>query len=77
VQILPPVTENHEYFVNKTPVAEEDPKGALVEATRQLDQPTIVLRLDRALSVQDLVNVLQIGTEIRVKMILATQNESS
>ena len=77
VQVLLQVTEDHQYFINKTPVAEEDLKGALVEATRQLDQPTIVLRLDRSMSVQDLVNVLQIGTEIRVKMILATQNESS
>ena len=77
VQGLLLVTGDHQDFINKTPVAEEDLKGALVEATRQLDQPTIVLRLDRSLSVQDLVNVLQIGTEIRVKMILATQNESS
>jgi biopolymer transport protein ExbD len=37
-------------------------------------EPTIILRIDGALTVQDLVDVLQIGTKINVKMVLATKS---
>jgi len=73
-QILLQVTADHQYYIDQTVVPEADLKGALLEKTKGLDKPTIVLRLDKELTVQDLVNVLQIGTEIKVKMILATRN---
>jgi biopolymer transport protein ExbD len=76
-EVYPVHHGDHQYFINKEPVPEADLKGALLDATKNLQQPTIVLRLDQALSVQDLVNVLQIGTEIKVKMILATKNATS
>jgi biopolymer transport protein ExbD len=38
------------------------------------ENPTIVLRIDQNLSIQDLVNVLQIGNQLKVKMVLATEN---
>ena len=55
-------------------MAEADLKGALLDRSKGLEKPTIVLRFDKELTVQDLVNVLQIGTEIQVKMILATKS---
>jgi biopolymer transport protein ExbD len=36
------------------------------------ENPTIVLRLDQSLTVQDLVNIMQIGNELKIKMVLAT-----
>lgn len=73
-QILLQVTADHQYYIDQTPVAEADLKGALLDRSKGLDKPTIVLRFDKELTVQDLVNVLQIGTEIQVKMILATKS---
>ena len=73
-QILLQVTADHQYYIDPDLVAEADLKGALLERTQGTDKPTIVLRLDKSLTVQDLVNVLQIGTEIKVKMILATKS---
>jgi hypothetical protein len=32
-----------------------------------------VLRLDQSLTVQDLVNVLQIGNKLKIKMVMATK----
>ncbi len=66
------VTAEHQYSINKVPVALEGLEQALRDAVAGLDQPTIVLRLDEALSVQDLVDVLTIGNHIKVKMVLAT-----
>lgn len=66
------VTAEHQYSINKVPVPLEGLEQALRDAVAGLDQPTIVLRLDEALSVQDLVDVLTIGNHIKVKMVLAT-----
>jgi biopolymer transport protein ExbD len=71
--VLLQVTADHQYFIDKEPIAAADLRGALIKATKALEKPTVVLRLDRSLNMQDLVDVLQIGTEIKVKMILATQ----
>ena len=73
-QILLQVTADHQYYIDQTPVAEADLKGALLDRSKGLEKPTIVLRFDKELTVQDLVNVLQICTEIQVKMILATKS---
>ncbi|MCC7501937.1 MAG: biopolymer transporter ExbD [Flavobacteriales bacterium] len=66
------VTAEHQYSINKVPVPLDGLEQALRDAVAGLDQPTIVLRLDEALSVQDLVDVLTIGNHIKVKMVLAT-----
>jgi biopolymer transport protein ExbD len=35
-------------------------------------QPTVVVRFDKALTVQDLVDVLQTGAKLNIKMVMAT-----
>ena len=37
-----------------------------------LQEPTVILRLESTLTVQDLVDVLEIGTRLKVKMVMAT-----
>ena len=46
---------------------------SLVAATKNVKDPTIVLRMDNALTVQDMVDVLQIGSKNQIRMVLATQ----
>ncbi len=77
VPILLQVTSDKQYYIDKNPIPVADLKGALIDATTGLDKPTIVLRLDKSLTMQDLVDVLQVGTEIKVKMVLATKNAGS
>jgi len=67
------VTKERQYAINKVPVPLEGLEVALKNAVAGLDQPTVVLRFDQELSVQDLVDVLTIGNRIKVKMVLATQ----
>jgi biopolymer transport protein ExbD len=71
------VTAEHQYSINKVPVPLEGLEQGLRDAVAGLDQPTVVLRFDEALSVQDLVDVLTIGNHIKVKMVLATQAPKS
>ena len=69
------VTKDKQYTINKVPVPFDQLESAIAQAINGLDQPTVVLNFDRDLSVQDLVDVMQIGTKIKVKMVLATQKQ--
>ena len=39
-------------------------------------EPTIILNFDKDLSVQDLVDVMQIGAKLKVKMVLGTKKST-
>ena len=38
-----------------------------------MEEPTIILRADASLTVQDLVDVMTIGVKNKIKMVIATQ----
>lgn len=72
-QVTLSVTADKKYFLNDTEVLLENLKPQLELAVKTMTEPTIVLRVDNALTVQDLVDVLQVGNEMKVKMVLATK----
>ncbi|MCU0329151.1 MAG: biopolymer transporter ExbD [Chitinophagales bacterium] len=59
-------------FLNDQQVQIENLENLLKLETAQLSMPTVVLRIDRSLSIQDLVNILEIGNKLKLKMVLAT-----
>ena len=71
-QITISVTENKEYFIDNTKVSLRDIESILKARIANIQEPTIVLRFAYNLSVQDLVDVLEVGTRLKVKMVLAT-----
>lgn len=73
-QITVSVTKDLQYYVNNVPVSFGDLEKAIDFEVKRLNDATVVLRFDNALSVQDLVDVLQIGDRLKVKMILATKS---
>lgn len=62
-----------QYSLNGERVAYEEIEPKLTAAVAGINEPTVVLRIDNGLSVQDLVDVLAIGNKLKVKMIMATQ----
>jgi biopolymer transport protein ExbD len=67
------------YFVNKKPVVPanlENEIQALVQG-QQLDLPTVVLRVDASQNVQKLVDILEIGNRLKIKMVMATQAQQA
>jgi biopolymer transport protein ExbD len=70
--IILSVDKDKVIFVNKQQINIEDLKSKLSSLMTGKENPTIVLRLDQSLSVQDLVNIMQIGNELKIKMVLAT-----
>ncbi len=74
-EILLSVNKDLQYFVNNQQVPFEQLQSVLsVEASKD-KEAFVVLRCDKTLAVQQLVNVLEIGNKLNVKMILATQKQ--
>lgn len=72
-QISLTVTADKKYFIDQQPIVPEQLKAQLETRLKNIDSPTIILRFAPGLNVQDLVDVMQIGAELKVKMVLATQ----
>lgn len=67
------VTKDKKYYLNNKEVTFNELPAALMEATKNVKEPTIVLRMDNSLTVQDMVDVLQIGSKLKLRMVLATK----
>ena len=72
-QISLSVTEDKRFFLNNKEINLENLEPELMDACKAISDPTIVLRIDNSLSIQDLVDVLQLGNKMKVKMVLATK----
>lgn len=74
-QITIEVDANHKYVINKTPVSLVDLENALRIEMAKIKEgiPTVILKLDNSLTIQDLADVMQIGYGLGVKMVLATK----
>jgi biopolymer transport protein ExbD len=73
-QISISVTSNKKYYMNNTEIPFEQLESELGKKIQNINEPTVVLRVDNALTVQDLVDVLQVGNRLKVKMVLATKS---
>ncbi|MFQ3576086.1 MAG: biopolymer transporter ExbD [Cytophagales bacterium] len=74
-QISLSVTKDLKYYIDQTPIPFDELRKALQNAVGDNKEATIVVRMDQDLSVQKLVEVLEIGNEMKLKMILATQKK--
>ena len=67
------VTKDLQYYLNNKLVEPVDLERELVAAISLMKEPTVILKVDNALTVQDLVNVMQMGAKLKVKMVLGTK----
>ena|SRR5687768_5706410 len=67
------VTEELRYYVNANEVPSSMLEGALADAVKRNDDPTVVLRIAKDLRVQDLVDVMSIAARLNLKMVLSTE----
>jgi biopolymer transport protein ExbD len=66
------MTKEKVYFVNNTQVPFNGLEMQLKKELKLSPDAVIMLRFDKTLSIQDLVNVLSLGPKMNVKMIMAT-----
>jgi biopolymer transport protein ExbD len=71
-QISISVTKDKKYFIDSHQINFDDIEPLLKARITTLQEPTIILRMEYTLTVQDLADLLEIGTRLKVKMVMAT-----
>ena len=71
------VTEDLQYAVNNTPVTQDELEATLKSMIAGQPDPTALLKVDKTVQVQNLVDLLDIGNRLKIKMVLATQASST
>lgn len=74
-EILLSVNKDLQYFINNKQVPFDNLESVLAVEAAKDKEAFVVLRCDNTLAIQQLVNVLEIGNKLNVKMILATRKE--
>ena len=67
------ITKDLVYFLNNKKIIFKDLELELNKQITNKENTTVVLRCDNTIPVQELVNILQIGNKMKIKMILATK----
>jgi len=74
-EILLSVNKDLQYFVNNKQIPFDQLQNVLAAESAKDKEAFVVLRCDNTLAIQQLVNVLEIGNKLNLKMILATRKE--
>ena len=72
-QINLTVTAEKKYFINQKEILLNQLEPELKDQIRSTENPTIILRFAKSLNIQDLVDVLEIGVKLNIKMVMATE----
>jgi biopolymer transport protein ExbD len=67
------ITKDIKYYVNNDLVTLDAMEAKLREKVKDPTSTTVVLRCDNSVPVQNLIDVMQIGNKMKIKMILATK----
>ena len=67
------VDANHNYFVNNVPITFDQIEPMLLSVTKAKKTNTVTLSLDKTLTVQDLADIMQVGSKIGLKMVLSAK----
>jgi biopolymer transport protein ExbD len=69
------ITKDLKYYINNNEVKFADIENELRKVTTQLQNNTVVVRCDNSISVQSVVDVIQKGSSLNLKMVLSTRKE--
>ena len=67
------ISKDKEIYLNNKPIAFESLENQLRILISGVAEATVVLRVDNSLTVQDLVDVLEIGNRLKVRMVMAAK----
>ena len=72
-QVTLTINKSKEYYLNDKLIVPADLESRIQQETAGVPDPTIVLRMDAELTIQDLVDILATGTKLKVRVVMATQ----
>jgi biopolymer transport protein ExbD len=65
------VDAQHNYYVNNLPVPFDQLQPILLAELKAKNTQSIILFMDKSLSVQDVADVMQLGSNLKVKLVLS------
>lgn len=68
------VTADLQYAVNNTPIEAAQLEPTITSMIKNQTDPTALLKVDKSMEVQNLVDLLDIGNRLKIKMVLSTQS---
>lgn len=71
-QINLTVTADRKYYIGQKEILLSELEEKLKESVQGIQNPTVVLRFAKSLNIQDLVDVLEVGVRLNIKMVMAT-----
>ena len=72
-QILLQVDANHNYSVNNVTITIDQVEPVLKAEAKEKNNNNVTLVLDKSLSIQDLADIMQIGSKLGLKMVLSAK----
>jgi biopolymer transport protein ExbD len=75
-QINLTVTADRRYFIGQKEILLSELEAKLKESVQGIQNPTVVLRFAKSLNIQDLVDVLEAGVRLNIKMVMATDKSA-
>jgi biopolymer transport protein ExbD len=66
------ITQDLKYFIDKSPVSFEMISSSIQAATGTSESPTIIIRADKSIPLEQVVKVMSIVKDMNLKMVLAT-----
>ncbi|MDD4032819.1 MAG: biopolymer transporter ExbD [Bacteroidales bacterium] len=68
------ITQDHKYYVNNREVSFQEIEPILSEQAQKLGgEFTVFLRADNSLTIQSVIDVIDIGNRLKIKMVLSTK----
>jgi biopolymer transport protein ExbD len=71
------VTADRRYYIDQKELLLSELEQKLQEHVRGIENPTVVLRFAKSLNIQDLVDVLEVGVRLNIKMVMATEKSNA
>jgi biopolymer transport protein ExbD len=71
------INDRSEYFVDGQMVGFAGLAGAIQQKIRGVDKPVVILDMDRNLSVQTLVEMYDLASQLKVELVLSTDPKKS
>jgi biopolymer transport protein ExbD len=67
------ITKDLVYYIDKDPIEESELRNRIAARAQELQEPTLVLRVEQGVAVEHLVKVLDIGMQLKLKVVLQTE----
>ena len=74
--IVVSISESKQYFVDNQPVQFSELESVIMEQVKKFPETPVVIQADNRLTVQDLVDVIEIGAKNNLRMVMATRGKS-